>query len=94
MELMSQLGAVGVVLALLAGTLWWFRRRGMVSVLPLSRRTPRRLVHLERLPLGPQHALHLVRVGGTDLLVGSSPAGCVLVRSFDGAAGQESEARP
>ena len=37
---------------------------------------------LERLPLGPQHTLHLVRLGETALLVASSPSGCSLVRSF------------
>jgi hypothetical protein len=39
----------------------------------------RRLENLERLPLGPQHALHLVRLGGSALLISSSPAGCALI---------------
>ena len=37
---------------------------------------------LERLPLGPQHTLHLVRLGETVLLVASSPGGCALVESI------------
>jgi flagellar biogenesis protein FliO len=37
---------------------------------------------LERLPLGPQHTLHLVRVGETELLLALSPSGCSLVESF------------
>ena len=40
---------------------------------------------LERLPLGPQHTLHLVRMGETALLVACSPAGCALVQSVPAA---------
>ena len=46
------------------------------------RRRGRRLECLERLPLGPQHTLHLVRLGETALLVASSPAGCALVEAL------------
>jgi flagellar biosynthetic protein FliO len=81
METIEQMLAVGLVLALLAGTLWWLRRRGIAGVLPARRSMGRRLECLERLPLGPQHTLHLVRLGDTALLVASSPAGCTLVRS-------------
>ena len=42
----------------------------------------RRMECLERLPLGPQHTLHLVRVGQTELLLALSPSGCALVESF------------
>jgi hypothetical protein len=37
---------------------------------------------LERLRLGPQHTLHLVRLGDRAMLVASSPAGCSLVESL------------
>jgi flagellar biogenesis protein FliO len=61
MEVIQQTGAVVAVLALLLLTLWWLRRRGLTGV-TLGRKTAvRRLESLERLPLGPQHALHLVR---------------------------------
>jgi flagellar biosynthetic protein FliO len=76
---------VAVVLGLLAATLWWLRRRGYAAVMP-GRRTGRRLESIERLPLGPQHTLHLVRIGGTALLVACSPAGCVLLQSLPAAA--------
>jgi len=82
METIGQMGAVGLVLALLGGTLWWLRRRGIAGVLPPRRPMGRRLECLERLPLGPQHTLHLVRLGDTALLVASSPAGCALVHRF------------
>ncbi len=82
MEILEPMAAIGVVLALLAATLWWLRRRGLA--VPLSpRRSPagRRLECLERLPLAPQHTLHLVRMGDTALLLASTPAGCTVVRS-------------
>jgi flagellar biogenesis protein FliO len=37
---------------------------------------------LERLPLGPQHTLLLVRVGETELLLASSPSGCSLIETL------------
>ena len=78
MDLMGQMGAIAGVLALLALTLWWLRRRGMSVALP--RRSGRHLIEsVERLPLGPQHTLHLIRLGEQALVVASSPAGCTLV---------------
>jgi len=32
--------------------------------------------------LGPQHALHLVRLGERGMLLSSSPSGCALIESF------------
>ena len=79
MEAIQETGAVVAVLALLLLTLWWLRRRGLTGV-TLGRNTAvRRLESLERLPLGPQHALHLVRLGGSALLISSSAAGCALI---------------
>jgi flagellar biogenesis protein FliO len=79
MELIQQTGAVVAVLALLLLTLWWLRKRGLTGV-TLGRKTAvRRLESLERLPLGPQHALHLVRLGESALLISSSAAGCALI---------------
>jgi flagellar biosynthetic protein FliO len=82
MDGIGQLAAVAGVLTLLAATLWWLRRRGIASVLPARRAAARRLECLERLPLGPNHTLHLVRLGETELLVASSPGGCSLVSSL------------
>jgi flagellar biosynthetic protein FliO len=81
MEAIQQIGAVVLVLLLLCGTLWALRRRGFAGVAALTRSSTRRLECLERLPLGPQHTLHLVRMGETELLVASSPSGCVLLES-------------
>jgi flagellar biosynthetic protein FliO len=82
MEVLQQMLAVALVLALLGGSLWWLRRRGFAG-LNIARRSPdRRLECIERLPLGPQHTLLLVRVGETELLLASSPAGCSLIQNL------------
>jgi flagellar biosynthetic protein FliO len=82
MEGIQQMAAVALVLLLLGVTLWVVRRRGFTGV-ALGRRAPaRRLECLERMPLGPQHTLHLVRVGDTELLLASSPSGCFLLENF------------
>jgi len=77
----GQLAAVAGVLTLLGFTLWFLRRRGLAGLTTRSR-PARRLECLERLPLGPHHTLHLVRMGETALLVASSPGGCSLVQSI------------
>jgi flagellar biosynthetic protein FliO len=82
MEFVQELASVGAVLALLGATLWWLRRRGFAAVLPVKRSAGRRLECLERLSLGPQHTLHLVRVGDKALLLASTPAGCALIESL------------
>ena len=79
---LGQMAAVAGVLTLLALTLWFLRRRGAVGMMPMKSRPARKLECLERLPLGPHHTLHLVRLGETSLLVASSPGGCSLVQSF------------
>jgi flagellar biosynthetic protein FliO len=79
MEFLQQLASVATVIALLAATLWWLKRRGMAGVLRRRRGNSRRLQTVERLPLGPHHTLHLVRMGGRFWIVGCSPGGCTLL---------------
>lgn len=79
MEVIQQMAAVAVVLLLLGATLWALRRRGFAGVTLGKKSAGRRLECLERLPLGPQHTLHLVRVGETELLLALSPSGCSLL---------------
>jgi flagellar biogenesis protein FliO len=91
MDVLGQLAAVGAVLGLLGLTLWAVSRRGWAVLLPrrpffrlpLGRPAGRRLESLERLPLAPQHTLHLVRVGASVLLLASTPAGCTLLRAVE-----------
>ncbi|HTS66735.1 MAG TPA: flagellar biosynthetic protein FliO [Candidatus Acidoferrales bacterium] len=82
MEITEQMTAVALVLALLGGTLWWLRRRGFVGLTLRGNRAISRMQCLERLPLGTQHTLHLVRVGDMELLLASSPAGCALIEAL------------
>ena len=79
MDVISQVGAVAVVLSLLGATTWWLRHRGLASLGVGRRRSRRKLELIERLALGPQHSLHLVRLGETMLLVSASPGGCRLI---------------
>jgi flagellar biogenesis protein FliO len=81
MEAIQQIAAVAAVLGLLGVTLWWLRRRGMAGILPARRGSARRLESLERLTLGPQQTLHLIRLGDRALLVAASPGGCALVHN-------------
>ena len=83
MELVSQIATVSAVLGLLGAALWWLRRRGIVSLVSSSR-SGRRMECLERLSLGPQQTLHLIRLGDNALLLASSPAGCSLILSLPG----------
>ena len=79
--MLQQVLAVTAVLAALASTLWWLRRKGLPGYAPRLRR-PRRLRTAERLVLAPQHSLCLVRLADRGLLIGVSPAGCALLESF------------
>jgi flagellar biosynthetic protein FliO len=80
-ESIQQTIVVFFVLALLGGTLYWLRRRGLAQFsFPSKPGSGSRKIQLvERLPLSPQHSLHLVRVGGRELLIGVSPAGCTVL---------------
>ncbi len=78
MELTQQIAMVLLVFALLGGLLWLMKRRGSLQ-LPVRRRTGARLEVLERMPLTPQHALHLVRISGKVVLIGTAPSACTLL---------------
>jgi flagellar biosynthetic protein FliO len=82
MDIVQDLAAIGAVLSLLTGTLWWLRKRGFSGFLSPKRDNSRKLECLERLSLGPQHTLHLIRVGNESLLLASTPSGCTLVQNL------------
>jgi flagellar biosynthetic protein FliO len=81
MEIAEQVSMVLLVFALLGGMLWFLKRRGVAALSFTSRksRKTRRLEVLERVPLTAQHALHLVRVSGKTLLIGTAPTSCTLL---------------
>jgi flagellar biogenesis protein FliO len=78
MEAIQQALVVVFVLGLLGVTLYWLRGQGMArfSGKGIGRAAARRMQTIERLPLSPQHSLHLVNVGGRVLLIAISPSGC------------------
>jgi len=82
MDLGQQYAGVAVVLCLLGATLWWLRRRGYAA--GATGRKGRRLQSIERLPLGPQHTLHLIRIGRTVAVMSCSPGGCALLQTVPG----------
>jgi flagellar biosynthetic protein FliO len=81
MESLEPVAAIVVVLALLGGVLFLLKKRGSASFrLPVSLRD-RQIEVLERASLGPQHALHLVRVGGRRMLIATAPGSCHIIDS-------------
>lgn len=83
MEAIQQTLVVVFVLGLLGVTLYWLRSKGMAqfNVKGVGRAGSRRMQTIERLPLTPQHSLHLVNVAGRVLLIAVSPGGCSLLES-------------
>ena len=81
MDVVQPLAAIALVMTLLGGALLLLKKRGAVSFrMPGNTGvTPRRLEVLERVSLGPQHALHLVRAGDRIVLVATAPNGCQLL---------------
>lgn len=56
----------------------WIESLRMAPAWGRTRRKAR-LEPLERLVLGPQHGLHLVRLGDEELLIGRSPSGLTVL---------------
>jgi flagellar biogenesis protein FliO len=81
MDSMQQAAAVLLVLVLLGATLYGLRGKGLNLVFTrrVAGANQRLLQSLERLPLTPQHSLHLVRVEDRTILVAVSPHGCSIL---------------
>ena len=92
MSVGQQLLGAGAAISLLLALLWWTRRAsGLLSVAwRKPARGGRALELMERLPLTPQHSIHLVRHRDQYLLIGVHGAGLsVLYRCGEaGLAGQ------
>jgi flagellar biogenesis protein FliO len=82
MGMARQVSSILLVFGLLGLVLWKFRHGGMASLgAALWRKSPgpKSLESLERLPLSPQHSLHLVRIEGRVVLLATYPQGCSLL---------------
>lgn len=79
----QQVSAIFGVLALLVGALWFLRNRGFANYRGLpGRQSSQHLERIARLPLTPQHSVHLVRLSDHAILIGVSPSGCTLLESI------------
>ena len=81
MEVIQQTLVVAFVLGLLGAAIYWLRGQGIARFngKGIVRAGARRMQTIERLPLSPQHSLHLVNVSGRVLLIAVSPGGCSLL---------------
>jgi flagellar biogenesis protein FliO len=78
----QQILAVLLVLGLLAAALWLLRSRGLAQFRgPMRSKSGRHLESIARLPLTPQHSVHLIRVSDHAILLALSPSSCTLVES-------------
>lgn len=75
MDALPSIAAIGLVLALLGGALFVLKQRGIARFTPLAGRA-KQLELIDRVALGPQHAVHLVRVGGRSVLIATAPGHC------------------
>lgn len=91
MEELQQAVLVMAVLMAFGIALYVLRSRGMVTfgVKGAGPGNSRRLQAIERLPLTPQHSLHLVKVSGRVMLIAVSPGGCSVLDGAGWNAGQD-----
>jgi len=82
-EIIQQVVSVLLVLALLAGALWFLNRRSTLRLgwRGRGKRCGIQLEAVERLPLSSQHCLHLIRLADRALLVAVHGPGCTLIES-------------
>jgi flagellar biogenesis protein FliO len=80
MEVIQPFAAIVLVMTLLGGALLLLKKRGGAT-LRFPAAGPRRLEVIERVSLGPQHALHLVRTGDRVVLIATAPNSCQVLES-------------
>ena len=95
-DALQPVSAIILVLSLLGAALYFLRKRGMASfpnmATPFGRQASARQMNvLERVPLGAQHALHLVRVGDRLILVATAPGSCQMMDTVSASIRQATE---
>ena len=88
---LRQAFSILLVFSLLGFVLWKLRRPGSPigslwrkALWPKPGGSARALETVERLALTPQHALHLVRVQGREIVVATHPHGCTVLSEKSG----------
>lgn len=79
---MEQALGIVAVLSLLGLTLWLLRAKGLARFTPARARKTGVLEAVDRLPLGPQQSVHLIRVADRAVLISVSQAGCAVLESM------------
>jgi flagellar biogenesis protein FliO len=78
--------SVLIVFALLGAALWALRPGSRLRLFAGSgsgsSRKTRSLEQVEKLMLTPQHAVHLIRVAGREVIVATHPQGCTLIQAM------------
>ena len=77
MDLMRQFGGIALTLGLLAGALWWLRRKGLTQW--RGARAGQFMEVIESRGLGTGHTLHLVRVADRVMALATHGTGCTLL---------------
>ena len=80
MDIVRQSLAITFVFAMLWAALWILRKRGNIRIgFPRAGAARSVLESRGKLALGPQHSIHVVRIGERDMVVAVHPAGVTLL---------------
>jgi len=80
-DMYRQFWGVLAVLGILVTALYLLKQRGIARFTGIRRLGgPERIMKVvERIPLTPQHTMHLVQIGQRRVLISSSPGSCQLI---------------
>jgi len=81
--LLTSIASLALVVAMLAGVLWWLRR------LAPRAGAGKHIRVVESVPLGPGQTLHLVRLADRGLVVAATRDRCELLCELDAAPAEE-----
>jgi len=93
MDIVRQSLAITVVFGLLWFALWLLKRKGALSA-GYCKGGPHPIESRGKLALSAQHSLHLVGVGGRELLLGVHPSGFTVVCDLSTRAADQTSSHP